>query len=73
MKRRQAFLTVLFLGLALTIFGALFLAPFGGDSADDTDPGIPFAPTFVVLGITLMFTSAVVYELFPGHEEDDQS
>ena len=71
MQRSMAFWTVLLLGLALLIVGMLLVAPPGYESVDDADPEMTGAPILVVVGIVIMFSSAVVYELFPGHEEDD--
>ena len=57
MHCKTMFLLTLLLGTTVAVVG--FLA------AAFTNLGIPFAPSLFVLGIILLFGSAVVYELFP--------
>lgn len=57
MHRKTMFLLTLLLGTTVAVVSFL-VAAF-------TNPGIPFAPALFVLGIILLFGSAVVYELFP--------
>ena len=60
------FLLTLLGGLALAITGFVLSAPLGPTTSSViSDPKLPFAPTLFVLGIMLLFVSAVVYELFP--------
>ncbi len=60
------FWLTLLVGLALTVIGFLLAAPIGPTTSPViSNPRLPFAPTLFVLGIMLVFGSAVVYELFP--------
>ena len=64
--RKTMFLLTLLGGLTLAVTGFLLSAPIGHPSSlAISDPRLPFAPTLFVLGIILLFGSAVVYELFP--------
>jgi hypothetical protein len=64
----MALLTLL-VGLALSAVGIVFAAPFGPlDDPAISDPMVPFAPTLFVLGVMLVFFSAVVYEIYPGKD-----
>ena len=68
MRKAMALLTLL-VGLALTVVGFMLSAPFGSlDSPAIADPRLPFAPTLFVLGVMLLFFSAVVYELYPDKD-----
>ncbi len=64
--RKTMFWLTLLAGLTLAIVGFVLSAPIGPvvDLAVSS-PGVPFAPTIVVLGILLLFSSALVYELMP--------
>ncbi len=64
--RKAMFLLTLLGGLALAIIGFMLSAPLGPTTSSViSDPKLPFAPTLFVVGIMLLFFSAVVYELFP--------
>jgi hypothetical protein len=64
--RKIMFLVTLLAGLALAVVGFILSAPIGTTTSSViSDPKLPFAPTLFVLGIMLLFFSAVVYELFP--------
>ncbi len=64
--RKTVFLLTLLGGLALAIVGFLLSAPLGpATSPAISNPRLPFAPTIFVLGVAVLFASAVVYELFP--------
>ena len=55
-------------GLALMVVSYLFLAaPIGApiDSPIFSNPRVPFSPLLFILGVMLVFLSAVVYELLP--------
>lgn len=59
------FLLTLLAGLALVVIGFSLVAPIGATTSEViSNPRLPFAPTIFVLGIALVFASAVVYELF---------
>ncbi len=64
--RKAMFLLTLLGGLALAVTGFMLSAPLGATTSEViSDPKLPFAPTLFVVGIMLLFLSAVVYELFP--------
>ncbi len=71
MRRRTAlFIATLALGLILTVLGVVLSAPIGiPNSPDVSNPRVEFAPLMFVLGVTIMFASAVVYELIPEKRE----
>ncbi len=66
--RKTMFLLTLLVGLASAVIGFLLSAPLGHASPIVSDPVVSFAPTIFVLGVILLFTSAVVYELYPDKE-----
>ena len=69
MVRKAMFLLTLLVGLALAVVGFALAAPLGPlDSPAISDPRLPFAPTLFVLGVMLLFFSAVVYEIFPSKD-----
>ena len=64
MRKTLFFLTLsVGFGIALTTFLVSAL----------TNPGIPFAPGLFVLGVILLFSSAVVYELVPDKARKKKS
>lgn len=64
--RRTLFLLTLLAGLALAIVGFLLAAPIGAPTGPHiSNPRMLFAPGLFVIGVILMLTSAVVYELVP--------
>lgn len=54
-------------GLALMAISYLFLAAPLGTPSDPgfSNPRVPFAPSFFILGVMLLFLAAVAYELIP--------
>ncbi len=65
--RRALFLTTLLVGLALAVAGFALAAPIGANSGPEfSNPRVEFAPAIFVIGVILMFASAVVYELVPS-------
>ncbi len=67
--RKAMFWLTLLSGLALAVIGFVLSAPFGPTTSSViSDPRLPFAPTLFVLGIMLLFGSAIVYELYPGKD-----
>lgn len=69
MRKRMFFLTLL-VGLGLAVIGFFLSAPIGPTSSPViSNPILPFAPTLFVLGVMLLFASAVVYELFPSRSD----
>ncbi|HLF41171.1 MAG TPA: hypothetical protein VI854_06820 [Acidimicrobiia bacterium] len=69
MRRRLTWLSILG-GMALMIVSYFFLAaPWGAGAAEDSNPRFSFAPALFVVGVVLLFGSAVVYELLPDRRE----
>ena len=65
-SRTLFFLLALLSGIILAVLGIALSAPIGPpDSPVPSNPRVDFAPLMFVAGITLMFGSAVVYELVP--------
>lgn len=65
--RRTLFLATLLAGLGLAIAGFFLAAPIGPTTGPVySNPRVIFAPGIFVLGVVLMFLSAVVYELVPN-------
>ncbi len=59
-------------GLVLMILSYFFLAaPWGAETVANSNPRVPFAPGLFVLGVMLVFGSAVVYELLPDRGESE--
>ncbi len=68
--RKTMFLLTLLVGLALAIIGFFLSAPIGPTlSQEISNPRLEFAPAIFVLGVVLIFSSAIVYELTPDKEE----
>lgn len=64
MRRRVITWVTIGVGTALVVVGYFVLAaPWGVSGVDNSNPRMQFAPLLVVLGIALVFASAVVYEL----------
>jgi len=65
-KRTVLFVATLALGLVLAALGIALSAPIGPTSSPVySNPRVDFAPLMFVVGVTLMFASAVVYEIAP--------
>lgn len=68
-KGTRLFLITLVIGLVLTVLGYLLAAPLGAPSGPNTaDPRMPFAPLVFVIGVILIFSSAIVYEVVRDDE-----
>ena len=66
--RRTLFVTTLLVGLALAVAGFFLAAPIGANSGPTfSNPRLEFAPGIFIVGVVLMFASAVVYELVPNN------
>lgn len=64
--RRAWLLLTLLAGLALVAAGFFLSAPIGAPTSPAmSNPRLPFAPLIFILGVMLIFGSAVVYELLP--------
>ena len=68
--RRTFTLVMILRGLALMVVSYFFLAaPWGATDVKYSNPRVQFAPALFVLGVLLVFLSAVVYELFRGRRK----
>ncbi len=68
--RMTLFLLALLGGLILVVTGFVLSAPIGPTTGPVySNPRVPFAPGIFMLGVVLMFFSAVVYELVPDRRE----
>lgn len=64
--RGALFLLTLLVGVVLVAAGFFLAAPIGANVSPVTsNPRLPFAPALFILGVMLIFFSAVVYELWP--------
>lgn len=65
--RKAAFFLTLIVGMGLAVISFFFLAAPLGTPANDSfsNPRVPFAAGFFVLGIVITFLSPVVYEIIP--------
>ncbi len=62
--RTLFFVLTLLAGVVLAILGVALSAPIGATTSPViSNPRVEFAPLMFVAGVTLMFGSAVVYEL----------
>ena len=72
----RGLLTILTLlaGLVLAIVSYLFMAaPLGiADDESFSNPRVDFAATIFVIGVALVFMSAIVYEVLPESESDSK-
>ncbi len=64
--RITAFALTLLVGVALVLIGFFLSAPIGPTTSPVySNPRMVFAPGLFVIGLILIFVSAVVYELTP--------
>jgi hypothetical protein len=64
MRRRTLFFLTLAAGLTLAVLGFFLSAPIGPTTEPVySNPRVDFAPLMFLVGIVVMFGSAVVYEL----------
>ena len=53
-------------GLVIMFVSYFFLtAPWGADEVANSNPRMIFAPGLFVIGVVILFSSALVYELLP--------
>ena len=72
MSRSTLFILTVVFGLTLALVGFFLSAPIGAPSGPSiSDPRVEFAPLMFVVGVILLFGSAIVYELVPGTEEEN--
>lgn len=64
MSRGALFILTLLVGLTLALVGFFLSAPIGAPTSPSiSNPRVDFAPLMFVVGVILIFASAVVYEL----------
>ncbi len=68
--RRIVTLLLVLVGLALMVVGYLNSAPWGASSVADSNPTFAGAPTLFILGIVLILSAPVFYELLPSRDDD---
>ena len=76
MSRNRTMWVILTLvtGLTLAILGFALSAPIGRpDGPAVSDPRVEFAPLMFVAGVILLFTSAIVYEVYPDSENPESA
>jgi uncharacterized BrkB/YihY/UPF0761 family membrane protein len=70
----RGFLTILIAvaGLALAIVSYLAMAAPLGIATEESfsNPRVPFAATLFIIGVALVFISAIVYEVLPDSDSD---
>ncbi len=66
--RRGVTATMVVAGILLMVIGYFGAAPWGADTVANSDPKITLAPTLFVLGVIVVFSAAIVYELLPDRE-----
>jgi uncharacterized BrkB/YihY/UPF0761 family membrane protein len=68
--RRIVTLLLVLVGLVLMVVGYLNSAPWGSSSVADGDPVFAGAPTLFILGIVVILSAPVFYELLPSRDDD---
>lgn len=63
--RRVVTIVLVVVGIVLLVVGYLTAAPWGAGSVADSDPRLLGAPMLFILGIVVMLSAALFYELFP--------
>lgn len=71
--RRAIVVTMVVVGFVLQATAFLFLAaPLGIPTAVRySEPRLPFAPVIFILGVVLVFSAALVYELLPDRDASE--
>lgn len=69
MRRILTFLFIL-IGIGLMFIGYLSSAPWGANSAADSNPSFLGAPTLFITGIVMILGAALIYELLPARDDD---
>lgn len=67
--RNALTVAMIVVGLVLMLIGYFASAPWGADAVVNSDPRFIFSPTVFVLGVIMVFASAIVYEIFPDRRE----
>jgi hypothetical protein len=63
--RRTGTIALIVMGVALLLAGYLLAAPWGASTVADSDPAVVGAPILFIIGIVLLLSSALFYELLP--------
>ncbi len=73
MRRRVVTLTMVVLGFALQAVSYLVLAtPIGRPTGVRfSNPRVQFSPALFILGVVLVFSAGVVYELMPDRKDHE--
>lgn len=67
--RRAITMAMIVVGVALMLLGYFLAAPWGAETVANSDPRVPFSPAIFVLGVIVVFSSALAYELIPNRFE----
>ncbi len=67
--RRAITVAMIVVGVALMLLGYFLAAPWGAETVANSDPRVPFSPAIFVLGVIVVFSSALAYELIPNRFE----
>jgi uncharacterized membrane protein YdcZ (DUF606 family) len=68
--RRVLTWSFIVVGLAVMIVSYFFLtAPWGASDVENSNPRLIFAPGLFVIGVLILFSSALVYELLPDRHD----
>jgi len=68
--RRIVTLLLVLVGLVLMVVGYLNSAPWGASSVADSIPLFAGAPTLFIVGIVVILSAPVFYELLPSRDDD---
>jgi uncharacterized BrkB/YihY/UPF0761 family membrane protein len=68
--RRIVTLLLVLVGLILMVVGYLNSAPWAASSVVDSNPVFAGAPTLFILGIVVILSAPVFYELLPSRDDD---
>ena len=59
-------------GLVVMVVSYFFLtAPWGATDIENSNPRLIFSPGLFVIGVVILFSAALVYELYPGGDDDE--
>jgi uncharacterized membrane protein YdcZ (DUF606 family) len=69
--RRVLTWSFIVVGLAIMFVSYFFLtAPWGANNVENSNPSLIFSPGLFVIGVVILFSSALVYELLPDRQDD---
>lgn len=67
--RRTITVAMIVIGAGFMLLGYFLSAPWGAETVANSNPRVEFAPAIFVLGVVVIFSSAIVYELIPNRYE----